>query len=112
VHVFPYSKRSGTLASDNFKNEINPGIIKERISRLKDIALDCSVAYRNKFLGKIMHVLIERQTKEDSGVWEGYTDNYIRVIFKSNLNLRNQVIAIKIQKINKDFCFAIPCKSA
>lgn len=102
VHIFPYSKREFTPAASNFTQEMTPGIIKDRIRRLKEAADKYSAVYKKKFLNKNMGVLIEGRAKEDSGYWEGYTDNYIRVLVKSDKDLKNQFITLKLEKIFGD----------
>jgi threonylcarbamoyladenosine tRNA methylthiotransferase MtaB len=104
VHIFPYSSRRGTPAFD-FADKITPIIVKERISRLKDIARECSVIYRKRFLNKKIEVLIEALSQENSASWQGYTDNYMRVLVKSEQNLKNQLILVKLKKIVKDFIY-------
>ncbi len=37
--------------------------------------------------------------KESDGFWTGLTDNYIRVFVKSNMNLNNQLLPIKILEL-------------
>lgn len=106
VHIFPYSRRSGTPAADNFKEEIAPCIIKKRIFRLESLAKICSRAYKKKFLNKKMDVLVEGSVKECLGYLQGYTDNYIKVLFKSRQDLKNNLIPLKLKKIKKDFVIA------
>lgn len=108
VHIFPYSRREGTFAY-NFKDEINPLIIKRRTLKLKNVALSCALNYKKQILNKYMDVLIESHSKVNLDFWEGYTDNYIKVIADSHQDLRNQLILLKIKKIAKDYVFADFC---
>ena len=103
VHIFPYSKREGTAAA-SLKDEVNPGIIKERISRLQNIAKQCSYDYIKQFLNSSIDVLMETASCAASGSWEGYSDNYIRVLVKTNLDLKNKFVCVKIKKVNRGFC--------
>ncbi|MBU4346461.1 MAG: tRNA (N(6)-L-threonylcarbamoyladenosine(37)-C(2))-methylthiotransferase MtaB [Candidatus Omnitrophica bacterium] len=108
VHIFPYSPREGTPAY-NFKDKVNPVKIRERILRLQGIAKACALAYRKGFLTKntdVLDVLIETQSKENPTLWEGYTDNYIKALVKSNQNLKNQLVSVRLEKITKDFILA------
>ena len=102
VHIFPYSKRPGTYAC-NFKNGIEPKLIKERILRLKNAADACARVYKKQFSNKKMEVLIEGKTKESATCWEGYTDNYIKVLVKSAKGLKNRIIPVKLRIIEKDY---------
>lgn len=106
IHIFPYSPRAGTFAACHFKDELNPLIIKKRISRLKNISQICSLAYKKQFLNKDMEVLIEAQSKENSDFWEGYAHNYIKIQVKSDLNLKNRLILVKLKQITKDSVLA------
>lgn len=95
VHIFPYSKREGT-AANNFADKINPQEIKKRITYLRNIAEDCALKYKRKFLNKALDVLIEGRLRVNPDFWEGYTDNYIKVLVKSKLNLKNKLIRVRI----------------
>lgn len=101
VHIFPYSKRSGTPASI-LKAQVNPLVIKERISKLRNISKTCALDYKQKFLEQDRDVLIEERSKENKKYWEGYTNNYIKIRVKSGKNLKNQLIRTRLNKINKD----------
>lgn len=110
VHIFPYSPRQGTAAY-NFRDKLNPTIIKQRILRLKEITWDCSSDYKKRFLNKDMDVLIENQSKakEAPDLWQGYTGNYIKVMVRSGQNLRNQLILLRLKKIAKDYLLGDFC---
>jgi threonylcarbamoyladenosine tRNA methylthiotransferase MtaB len=105
VHIFPYSPREYTPAY-NFPDKVSSEVVKRRILRLKEIARESAYSYQKKFLGKKVEVLIEDKFKENPVFWQGYTDNYIKVLVKSEKNLGNQIIPLKIKKIVGDFVFA------
>lgn len=111
VHIFPYSKREETLAAKKYNAQVDPSLVKERVSRLKVVSDGCSFAYRRKFLNRRLRVLMEARSKDNHGSCEGHTDNYIKVLVKTKLDLKNQVISVKIKKVNKnnDFCEANLC---
>ncbi|MDD5197030.1 MAG: MiaB/RimO family radical SAM methylthiotransferase [Candidatus Omnitrophica bacterium] len=102
VHIFPYSRREGTLAGSKLSGGIPALIIKERISRLKSWAEDCAKDYKKSFLGARVPVLFEGKSKEVKGYWEGYTDNYIRVMLKSRRSLENKLIFVRLRNISGD----------
>jgi len=102
VHIFPYSKREGTLAAQE-KTETPPLVLKERVWRLKNIANSCAPNYKKKFLGKKLKVLIEGRMKLKPDYWQGYTDNYLKVIIKSKANLRGRIIPVRLKKIKDDY---------
>jgi len=46
-----------------------------------------------------MPVLWEKQT---DGIWSGLTDNYIRVYTKSNRDLTNKLLPVKVVEVRGD----------
>ncbi len=99
VHIFPYSARVGTLAC------LSPGIsipistVKERIAILKRAADSSAQAYRGQFLGKKLPILFEARSKEIKGYWEGYSGNYIKVLYSSKSNLKNKLVSVRLRKL-------------
>lgn len=105
VHIFPYSRRGGTLAAEE-KTGTPPLVLKERVWRLKNIADSCALNYKKKFLGKKQEVLIEGRMKLKPDYWQGYTDNYLKVIIKSKANLKGRIIPVRLKKIKDDYFLA------
>ena len=108
AHIFSYSPRPATPAA-NFAGKIVAVTIKERRQRLEKIAQECSIKYRQQFLNQEMLVLFEAPAKENQGCWEGYTDNYLKVLVKSRQDLQNQLIAVRLKRIVKECLFAVFC---
>ncbi|MDD5154890.1 MAG: tRNA (N(6)-L-threonylcarbamoyladenosine(37)-C(2))-methylthiotransferase MtaB [Candidatus Omnitrophica bacterium] len=104
VHVFPYSSREGTAAFRRFRGELDPRLVKDRFERLQKVSQDSSFNYKRRFVGRNMPVLVEGKTRE--GFWQGYTGNYIRVLFKSGLKLKNKIVAVKLKTIIQDYVSA------
>ena len=75
VNVFPFSPRPFTLAEN--LEQIPPSIKKERVTQA--ILYSEKVARKEilNFIGKEFDVLFEYKTKD--GIYEGYTENYIRI---------------------------------
>lgn len=72
VHIFPYSKRSGTVA---YKFEDLPmSIKKDRVDRLEKINLYNKNKYLSMFIGKESTMLVE----EKKEYFEGFSPEYIR----------------------------------
>jgi threonylcarbamoyladenosine tRNA methylthiotransferase MtaB len=74
-HVFRFSPRQGTAAA-RMRGQIKDTVKKARSQRLLDLNEEHSRLFRQQFLGQTVEVLIE-QNKH--GIWEGLTDNYLRV---------------------------------
>ena len=92
IHIFPYSKREGTLAA---KYKTLPGqIAKERWKRANEIEEECKNKYLQSMIGKDLEVLIEEKNGE---YFEGYSKEYIRVKIK-NAKI-NDIIKCKAKEI-------------
>ncbi len=79
LHVFPYSKRDGTKSAT--MTQIDEQTKKERVHRLLALSRELEIAYFEKFLGKDLDVLFERNR---DGYSIGHTSNYLQVkVFES-----------------------------
>lgn len=105
THIFPYSARKGTSAYE-FEGKNSLSLLEERCGRLKEASEKCAVSYKQAFLNKTADVLIEARVKECNGFWQGYTGNYIRVLVKSQANLKNKIVNLRLQEIKDDFIIA------
>jgi threonylcarbamoyladenosine tRNA methylthiotransferase MtaB len=82
IHVFPFSLREGTLASKLWvEQRVHPLAVRERAAALSALGEELSLAYRSRFLGRTLEVLVEDSGGEDGGFLEGLADRYLRVRF-------------------------------
>lgn len=101
VHIFPYSARKGTSAySDATLGSTPGGLVRKHINILKSAAGLCSDNYKKRFLGRKAQVLFECKSKTMPGYWEGYSDNYIKVLFKSRRSLKNKLLCVRLKAIS------------
>lgn len=75
VHVFPYSRRSGTVAAD-MAEQVLGDVKKERVRRLLALSKELETEYMKKFIGKTLPVLMEVNRTDYS---LGHTSNYLLV---------------------------------
>ena len=75
LHVFRYSRRSGTPAA-RFPNQIPATVKEERSHSLIALGEKLSEEFHQAYVGQLLEVLVE-QVEKGQGV--GLTDNYIRV---------------------------------
>lgn len=76
IHVFPYSRRTGTPAAD-FAGQISEAEKKQRVQRLQQLADRQATAFNRSFLNTKLEILFEN--KENKGVISGLSKNYLRV---------------------------------
>ena len=66
---------------------------KKRVHILTEVSNELEKKYRNKFVGREMEVLFENK-KDDYFI--GHTPNYLEVKIKSDKNLKNKLVNVKI----------------
>jgi len=96
IHVFPYSIRPNTKAG-LMTDQIPENIKKQRSRELRETSLALTEKFISKNLSKRHLVLLEG---ERDGYWFGYTENFIRIKYKSLENLRDQIKDLKITRKN------------
>jgi len=99
LHVFPYSKRTGTPAA-RMEDQIDEEIKNERVHRLIALSDQLAKEYASQFEGEVLEVIPEERFKEDpeSGLYEGYTDNYLKVVFPATEEMVGKLVKVKITK--------------
>ena len=105
VHVFPYSRRSGTVA-DRMPMQLEKNVKESRAA----IMINATEKSRRDFLssqvGKECEVLFERLDK--NGLFEGYTQNYTLVSVDSKgKDLQGNCLKVKITSVSDDRCIGV-----
>jgi len=95
LHVFPYSKRTGTPAA-RMDNQVDEEIKNERVHRLIELSNQLAKEYALQFEGEVLEVIPEEQL--ENGLFEGYTDNYLKVQFEATEEMVGQIVKVKITK--------------
>ncbi|MFC2016802.1 tRNA (N(6)-L-threonylcarbamoyladenosine(37)-C(2))-methylthiotransferase MtaB [Chloroflexota bacterium] len=98
IHVFTYSPRRGTQAA-RMPGQVSDTVKKSRNQNLLALAKECTQNFSQRFLGKTMPVLWEKQT---DGIWSGLTDNYIKVYTKSDKDLTNKLLPVNLVEVRGD----------
>ncbi|QGG56956.1 tRNA (N(6)-L-threonylcarbamoyladenosine(37)-C(2))-methylthiotransferase MtaB [Paenibacillus sp. FSL W8-1187] len=98
MHVFPYSKRTGTPAA-RMEDQVDEAVKNERVHRLIDLSETMQLAYAEKYVGQTLGVIPEREHKGSapgSGLMMGYTDNYIQVVFEGDESMIGKLCRVEI----------------
>ena len=99
LHVFPYSKRTGTPAA-RMENQVDENIKNERVHRLIELNDQLAKQYASSFEGEVLEVIPEEKYKlnPDGRLYEGYTDNYLKVVFQADESMIGKIVEVKIAK--------------
>lgn len=98
IHVFPYSQRTGTPAAA-YPDQVPGPVKKERVHRVEELEKEISREYRSAFVGKTVRVLAE---EEKEGLFEGLSDEYIRVSIRGAHIQRGHVYQVRIDGMTED----------
>jgi threonylcarbamoyladenosine tRNA methylthiotransferase MtaB len=99
LHVFPYSRRPGTVAARPplADDQVPEPVKRVRTRRLLALGRDLRADFEERFRGRVMPVLWESARPTKGGLlWEGLTDNYIRVFTRSDANLWNRILPVRL----------------
>ena len=97
IHVFPYSKRDNTKASE-MPNQIDNSIKKKRVRVVLDKSLEYENTYYEKFIGAIMDGVSEVR---DDGKVIVHTSNFIPVNITCDVD-NNIIVKVKIVSVDND----------
>lgn len=99
IHVFPYSPKTGTKAAE-FSEQIPPDTKNLRSSQMINLSNELNKEFLSNYIGKTKEVLFERCLGDN--IYEGHTTNYIAVRTKSETDISNKILNVKIIKILKE----------
>jgi threonylcarbamoyladenosine tRNA methylthiotransferase MtaB len=99
LHVFPYSKRTGTPAA-RMDDQVDEEVKNSRVHRLIELSDQLAKEYASKFENEVLEVIPEELFKEDEseGLFVGYTDNYLKVVFPATDEMVGKIVKVKITK--------------
>nr|WP_225941869.1 tRNA (N(6)-L-threonylcarbamoyladenosine(37)-C(2))-methylthiotransferase MtaB [Sporosarcina limicola] len=99
LHVFPYSKRTGTPAA-RMGDQVDEAVKNERVHRLIELNDQLAKQYAFSFEDEVLEMIPEEKYKLDSesGLYEGYTDNYLKVVLPADTSMVGKIVRVKITK--------------
>ena len=102
MHIFKFSPREGTPAAKH-KNQVAPNIKEQRSKIITSIARERKLAFESKFLNTKMDVLFEYMIDEQGSIYEGHTDNYIRVFAESEQDIKGMILPVELKAVKEDY---------
>lgn len=91
-HVFSYSERE-MARSKRKEGQVSGTEIKRRSEALRELGHRKRLVFQDGYIGTTQKVLVEQKKK---GLWQGLTDNFIRVQFESDEDLENQWAMVRL----------------
>lgn len=97
LHVFSYSRRPGTDAA-GYSHQVAKAVKAERSRALRALAARKALAFRRRFLGETLTVVVLDRRGSD-GLLEGLSDNYLRVWFPGEPSLGGRVVPVRVEEV-------------
>lgn len=104
VHIFAYSPRPGTKAS-NMPDQVPTEIKRQRSQEMHDLARRMKGETLTSQLGRQLPILVEgRHSGKPDSDWFGYTPNYLpaRLVSAPAADLTNQLLQVELAAIHPD----------
>ena len=95
---FIYSIRTGTPAA-TMENQIPDEIKHDRLNRLLDVLRDISFGLNSKYEGRVLPVLVEEPSKNNTDRLSGRTETGKLVNFEGSFDHIGQIVNVKITKV-------------
>lgn len=96
LHVFTYSERQNTPAAE-YPDSVPMRVRKLRNSRLRDLSDYKRKAFYHSQLHSI-HTVIPESFDDSTGLWKGWTGNYVRVQFPANQFLELKPYNVRLER--------------
>ena len=97
MHIFPYSRRTGTPAAA-MPDQVPNAVKEERAHRAGEVARELHRTWLEGWVGQTLPVLFE---EEKDGLWRGHTPNYTEV-FAPGEGYHNVVKDVEIVEVFQD----------
>ncbi len=80
IHVFPYSKRQGTVAAD-MEGQLPRKIKEQRAAQLAAVGEKSARKYGERFIGRRLQMLVEQPTEyQGKNCYSGTSENYLSLV--------------------------------
>ena len=99
LHVFPYSKRQGTVASE-LSNQVPEQVKKERVRKVIELGAQSAEDVYDSFANTTRKVLAERPSGRE-GFLIGTADNFFTVEFPGKVSDIGKIMPIEIRRHNE-----------
>jgi threonylcarbamoyladenosine tRNA methylthiotransferase MtaB len=100
LHVFPYSRRPGTLAA-SLPEQLPKEVKNRRVRRFRDLDQSLRSRFYGRNVNTVQPVLVERLNRT-TGLLQGFSANYIPIRFKGEARLQGEVVLVRLDGFMAD----------
>jgi threonylcarbamoyladenosine tRNA methylthiotransferase MtaB len=101
LHVFPYSRREGTVAA-KLRGYVPEPVKKQRARILRQLSAEKKRSFYSSYQKRTLPVLVEGKRDRDTGLLKGFSRNYIPVLFDGPDDLIGNEVTVKVTDVKED----------
>ncbi|WP_136806141.1 tRNA (N(6)-L-threonylcarbamoyladenosine(37)-C(2))-methylthiotransferase MtaB [Desulfosediminicola flagellatus] len=101
LHVFPYSRRPGTVAAD-FIDDVPKEMKDKRVAVLRKLGVNKQNVFYKRQIASTHRVLVEGK-RDNKGLLKGFSDNYVPVHFQGEDHLKNSIVIVELTQFDGAF---------
>ena len=103
AYMYFYSERPGTLASKRFEDDVPEEVKKRRLAEIVEVQYHLSLKSNQNDVGKTFRILVDGESKKDTGFWKGRNDqNKVAVFEKKDHGIKiGDYVEVKITACTK-----------
>ncbi|WP_159800133.1 tRNA (N6-isopentenyl adenosine(37)-C2)-methylthiotransferase MiaB [Flavobacterium sp. MK4S-17] len=95
-YMFAYSERPGTLAARKMEDDVPEEVKKRRLQEVVDLQQKMAWERTRRFLGQVVEVLIEKESKRSNAHWSGRNSQNTTVVFPKGDYKKGEFVNVKI----------------
>ena len=96
AYMFKYSSRKGTKAAE-YSDQIPDNVKQLRLEQVIALQKTLTLKANQQYIGEIVEVLVEKESKKSSKQWAGRTDGNSWVIFDKSDEKIKDIVSVLIQ---------------
>lgn len=95
-YMFAYSERPGTLAARKMEDDVPEEVKKRRLQEVVDLQQKMAWERTRRFVGQVVEVLIEKESKRSNAHWSGRNSQNTTVVFPKGNYKKGEFVNVKI----------------
>jgi tRNA-2-methylthio-N6-dimethylallyladenosine synthase len=97
-YMFKYSERPGTYAGKKLDDNIPEEVKKIRLQEIIDLQQKHSNYRTNQYIGKVVEVLVEKESKKSKLFWSGRNEQNTVVVFPKEIYNIGDFVNVKVNE--------------
>ncbi|WP_284140444.1 MULTISPECIES: tRNA (N(6)-L-threonylcarbamoyladenosine(37)-C(2))-methylthiotransferase MtaB [unclassified Virgibacillus] len=99
LHVFPFSRRTGTPAA-RMQDQVDEDVKNARVTSMIELSDQLAKEYASRYENEVVEIIPEEhiQNAAHPDLFVGYSDNYLKVQFRGTPDMIGKIVRVKITK--------------